>query len=778
MSTQKLALVVGLAFIGAFSMGPGVSEPVLAQGGQAPGRSIGTITTRDNLIVFELNEGALGRANMFDLDRRTLRFTPGPGGYRVENTELQWDAETGPAMTGAQVTLKNFAFPFSGKTWDGFSVGTTGSIAFSGPSAGGPPSAAGAAPAGRGGGGPGGVTIGRFDQLQEAARTLVNAQPAICVFMKPRMSGTRYIKELADRVVITWSLTEPVGGIQDFTWKPTTNRFQAVLFKDGAIHMSYEEVAARDAIIGVYPQLNAGVETPISTMKDATEPTRPAHLDATSIQLSTVDGLYLRTTFTLRGPALPEGDANLAGLAYQVALMKGKSAAASAKAPASTAALIPADATWTIRGVAAGGRGGRGGATAGPRYVASGEGAQSAVTIRGNTISMQGMLPDGFKAGDDVTVVAEVSAAAGSPPDTIAVHTVKLRSIAAPHQDLSAMTKQDGPFATVFEPFHYLRLPNARDITCTVLTALGDQFDFLAYYSDFRIDNQEAGTPSTGPLGGGPDGGAVTGIGAAQRNLAGFCTKGRFQWQFVQPVYAGSNQMQAQPPDGLTDRSTRNIIGYTKQIGERTPDGKLVPYNYGISQIAHEMGHRWSAFVSAKVGNETIQLGPTHWARGLHAPVAFPFQRPIEASAMGGGVWQDNFDGTFTQLDDDYYVPATGWSYLELYLMGLITAAEVPDFFMLRNLANAGQDAQGRPIVKAERVKVTVQDVIAVEGPRLPDVDKAQKKFNTGIVVMVEKGKTPSRELLERANGIRLAWIDYFAITTGHRASMTAEVKK
>ena len=29
---------------------------------------------------------------------------------------------------------------------------------------------------------------------------------------------------------------------------------------------------------------------------------------------------------------------------------------------------------------------------------------------------------------------------------------------------------------------------------------------------------------------------------------------------------------------------------------------------------------------------------------------------------MGGGVWQDNFDDTFTQLDD-YYVPATGRSY-------------------------------------------------------------------------------------------------------------------
>ena len=72
---------------------------------------------------------------------------------------------------------------------------------------------------------------------------------------------------------------------------------------------------------------------------------------------------------------------------------------------------------------------------------------------------------------------------------------------------------------------------------------------------------------------------------------------------------------------------------------------------------------RWAiagrAFVSAKVNGETIPLGPVHWTRGFHAPVAFPYQRPTEASAMGGSVWQDNFDGTFTQLDDDYYVPAT-----------------------------------------------------------------------------------------------------------------------
>jgi hypothetical protein len=417
------------------------------------------------------------------------------------------------------------------------------------------------------------------------------------------MSGTRYLKEWSDRVVITWSLTEPAGGIQDFTWTPNINRFQTVLSKDGSIEMSYDQVAAKDAIVGVYPV--AGSEA------------------ATEVHLSTVK-------------------------------------------------------------------------------------------------------------------------------------------------------RQDGPFRIAYEAFHYLALPNPRDLSCTVIQALGDRFDLLAYYSDFRVDNQEAGTPSNGPLGGGPSGGAVTGIGTEQRRLESYCTQGRFQWGFIQPVYVGSNQMQERPPEGLTDTNPRNIFTYAHQVGERTPDGNIPPYDYAMSQIGHEMGHRWSAFVSAKVNGETIPLGPTHWARGLQVPAAFPYQRPTEASAMGGGVWQNNFDGTFTQLDDDYYVPATGYSYLDLYLMGLIAPSEVPDFFILRNLELIGRDRNGHPIFKADRTKVTIEDVIAVHGPRLPDVDHAQKKFNTGIVVIVEHGAKPSKELIDRANGIRERWIDYWETTTGHHASMTA----
>jgi hypothetical protein len=59
----------------------------------------------------------------------------------------------------------------------------------------------------------------------------------------------------------------------------------------------------------------------------------------------------------------------------------------------------------------------------------------------------------------------------------------------------------------------------------------------------------------------------------------------------------------------------------------------------------------------------------------------------------------------------------------------------------------------------------------------MPDVDHSQRKFNTGMVVVVEHGKKPSKDLLEKTDGIRLRWMDYWDNTTGHRASMTTDPK-
>jgi hypothetical protein len=313
-----------------------------AQQEDQQGHSIGKVRVNGDLIVVELNDGALGAANLFNLAGRTLRFVPEGARYRVEDVGLEWNSDYGVELSGSEVSLQKFAFPFSGKSWNSLLVGRIGSIRF-----GGSEKTVGLDPYGHR---DGGVVLGRFDELAQAAGTLDNQAPAICVFLKPRLSGPRYVMELADRVVITWDLTEPFGGLLDFTWMPTVNLFQATLHSDGTIEMSYKELAAKDAIVGVYP------------------------------------------------------------------------------------------------------------------------------------------------------------AQPGSAKPT-AVH-------------LSSLSRKDGPFAAVYEAFHYLRAPNPQDLSCTVIQALGDRFDFLAYYSDFRIDNQEASPPSDGPIGGN-----VSGIGDTQHEQSPRCSR-------------------------------------------------------------------------------------------------------------------------------------------------------------------------------------------------------------------------------------------------------------
>src|SRR5262245_17996724 len=88
------------------------------------GRPIGAVsTTKDNLIVLTLDEGVLGKANLFDLAQHTLRFSPDGSAYRVEGVPFSWDPEFGTPLSDPNATLKQFAFPFSGKNWDSMSVG-------------------------------------------------------------------------------------------------------------------------------------------------------------------------------------------------------------------------------------------------------------------------------------------------------------------------------------------------------------------------------------------------------------------------------------------------------------------------------------------------------------------------------------------------------------------------------------------------------------------------------------------------------------------------------
>ena len=538
---------------------------------QVPGRRVGAVTTHGNIIHLELDAGAVTDHHRFDLDQRTVRFTPSTGGFRAENRPLLWDAAIGSAIKGNAVSLTKFSFPFSGRNWDAMQVLPSGLITF--------------------GGGYADLGLGRFVHLQRAGPDIVDTIPLIAAFFKPRMNGARYVNELADRLIVTWQTSEPAGGQQDVTFVRTPHTYQAVLHRDGRIDLSYQEMTARDAVVGVY--------------------------------------------------SVPAGGAAATGAA-----------------------------------------------------------------------------------------------------------------------DLSAVKPTDAPRPVIFEAFHHFGLPGASNLACTVIEALGDRFDFMVWYSDFRVDDQEAGTRSAGDI---PQnvGGLGPRMDIGQRSQD-YCSKGRLQVAWYQPVWVGAVQAQ-----------------------ERHPDGRYPNYNMAVAQIGHELGHRWSTRTRAIVNGETIELrgphdpwgmsGATHWPQTVSTPVPFPFSRPVEASIMGGAHWRDNGDGTFTNLASGTMNPASGFSYLELYLMGLLPASDVPDFFVLRNQRSVGRSPEGQAVVAAEKVRVTIRDVIAHNGPRVPSFETSQKAYNTAIVAVTLHGRQPGAAMLSQLEGIRAAWIDYWSKVTGGVATMATE---
>lgn len=330
--------------------------------------------------------------------------------------------------------------------------------------------------------------------------------------------------------------------------------------------------------------------------------------------------------------------------------------------------------------------------------------------------------------------------------------------------DLSTMDGSASPAPVIFEGFHHFGLPRAENMACTVIDAFGDHFDFMVWYSDFRVDDQEAGTRSDGDISQ-----EVQGLGPRMdigRRPSDYCSQGRLQATWHQPVWVGSVQAQ-----------------------EGSPDGSWGSYDKAIAQIAHELGHRWSTRTMAIVDGDTIELRGEHvpWAMSgaghppgnLHTPSPFPYgEGEHEGSIMGGAVYQDNGDGTFTVLDRGSMQPASGFSYLELYQIGVLAPEDVPPFFLLENTQPAGRDDQGRQVIRADRIDITIDDVIAHNGPRVPSFEEAPKVFSTAFVAVVLPGQTPSPELIERTDGIRRQWIEYWARITGGVATMSTGLRE
>ena len=206
-----------------------------------------------------------------------------------------------------------------------------------------------------------------------------------------------------------------------------------------------------------------------------------------------------------------------------------------------------------------------------------------------------------------------------------------------------------------------------------------------------------------------------------------------------------------------------------------------------LAVFAHEFIHAWTAWLSYEKEGEPEPLFGNycacHWRPDLHTPAAFPWHGAEAQSIMAGGsgrFWRDNRDGTYTSLDN---YRGGGPSWLDLYAMGLADADEVPDMFILRNLEvidGAGYCSGGRycsgTVWTGDKEIVSIEQIIAAEGPREPSAAESQKVFNAGFVYLSEPGQTPSSALLDLHAKYLTAAKEYWSHITGGRSLITTNV--
>jgi hypothetical protein len=198
---------------------------------------------------------------------------------------------------------------------------------------------------------------------------------------------------------------------------------------------------------------------------------------------------------------------------------------------------------------------------------------------------------------------------------------------------------------------------------------------------------------------------------------------------------------------------------------------------FATTLFLHEFGHRWLYFVAFNDGGTiSHDLAPdgAHPAAWVDTRAAFRVLTSRDASVMGGGWFEQQSDGRWTTSSE--FTP-NGYSWLELYLMGLAAPEEVAPFFYLRNTNPPLDDAYWAPPgvrVSGTRKDVTVQQVIDVMKPRFPAYPAAQRKQKVLVVLLNGKGQTVSEDDLASVQQKRADFARNFSLATGGRGEIDA----
>jgi len=148
--------------------------------------------------------------------------------------------------------------------------------------------------------------------------------------------------------------------------------------------------------------------------------------------------------------------------------------------------------------------------------------------------------------------------------------------------------------------------------------------------------------------------------------------------------------------------------------------------------LNHETGHQWIAYAGKDIG---LSDG-SHYTKWVNN--GFTRGDELWGDLAQGWPWKDNGGGTFSVRD----IQRQGFSNLSLYLMGFIPTSEVPD---IQILIPDDPKNPGLHNISAKTKTVSIKEIIAKYGERIPSYQNSQKNFKMAYILLTKKGEPPNQ---------------------------------
>jgi hypothetical protein len=205
-----------------------------------------------------------------------------------------------------------------------------------------------------------------------------------------------------------------------------------------------------------------------------------------------------------------------------------------------------------------------------------------------------------------------------------------------------------------------------------------------------------------------------------------------------------------------------------------TYDTSLIRSNFEV--ITHETTHQWLMYIGdtrncttdCKYQNLKFRSEDgAHYAKW--ADTGFIRDGLQWSDVNAGFVWKDNGNGTFSTVQEQ----KRGLSPLSLYLMGLSSPSEVPDFKFI--IPDDPSDIISTTI-KATGAKISIDGIVSKYGARNPPSLNSPKNFTMAYILLTKKGETSTSDQLSAINYISDNYSAEWAYQTFYKSTMNSGV--